>query len=67
MQANGESTAGWTLVLGGLLLLAVVGKLDLVAILIPLAAIVAYGMSRLVGSHSDLGRDLKYRLLRNGR
>jgi hypothetical protein len=41
-----NSKAGWTLILGAFLLLAVAGKLDLLVVLIPTAAVLAYGITR---------------------
>jgi hypothetical protein len=40
-----NSTAGWTLALACLLLLAILGKLDMLVVLIPLAALLAYSLS----------------------
>jgi hypothetical protein len=39
--------AGWTLVGGAILLLVFAGKLDLLVVLIPSAAVVAYAIARL--------------------
>ena len=38
--------AGWTLILGAVLLLVAVGKLDLLLVLIPTAAVLAYAITR---------------------
>jgi hypothetical protein len=42
-----KSKAGWTLVVGAFLLLVLAGKLDLLVVLIPSAAVVAYAITRL--------------------
>jgi hypothetical protein len=40
---NANQRTGWALVLGAILLLVALGKLDLLVILLPLALVVAYG------------------------
>jgi len=42
-----KSKAGWIFVLGAFLPLVVTGKLDLLLVLIPAAAVLAYGITRL--------------------
>jgi hypothetical protein len=55
---NVNQCAGWALVLGAILLLATLGKLDLLLILLPLALLLAYGFgcsgfdkTKLTGEH----------------
>jgi hypothetical protein len=43
---NINQRAGWTLALGALLLLATLGKLDLLVILLPLSLLLACGIAR---------------------
>jgi hypothetical protein len=54
---NINQCAGWILVLGAILLLVTVGKLDLLMVLLPLSLLLAYGIgcsgrkeTRLTGS-----------------
>jgi hypothetical protein len=42
-----EQTAGWVLVLASLLLLLMSNRLDLLAVLFPVAGLVAYGAARI--------------------
>jgi hypothetical protein len=46
--------AGWTLVIGALLLLAVMGKLDLLMFLIPVSLLLGCGLLWLGGSKTGL-------------
>jgi len=41
---NINQCAGWTLVLGAILLLVTLGKLDLLVVLLPLSLLLAYGI-----------------------
>jgi len=41
---NINQCAGWTLVLGAILLLVTLGKLDLLVVLLPLSILLAYGI-----------------------
>jgi hypothetical protein len=45
MDTKLSRSAAWTLILGGFGLLVVMGKLDLLVVLIPSAAVLAYGIS----------------------
>ena len=45
MDKKLSHSAAWTLILGGFVLLVVVGQLDLLVVLIPTAAVLAYGIS----------------------
>jgi hypothetical protein len=51
--------AGWTLAIGAFLLLAVIGKLDLLMFLIPVSLLCGYGLLRLGGSKTGLTRGSK--------
>jgi hypothetical protein len=59
MDWHNSKASGWTLVVGGFLLLAAMGKLDLVVLLLPIAAVVAYGITRLPAGNTALRRGLK--------
>lgn len=48
---NINQCAGWLLVLGTILLLVTVGRLDLLVILIPLSLLLAFGIS--CSGHSE--------------
>lgn len=41
---NINQCAGWTLVLGSILLLVTLGKVDLLVVLLPLSLLLAYGI-----------------------
>jgi len=56
---NVNQCAGWALVLGAILLLVTLGKLDLLLILIPLALLVAYGFGCSGSDKSRLTGNLK--------
>jgi len=56
---HNSKAAGWTLAIGGFLLLIARGGMDLVVLLVPAAAAVAYGVTRLLGNNAALGRGLK--------
>ena len=45
MDEKLSQSATWSLILAGLVLLAAMGKLDLLVVLIPTAAVLAYGIS----------------------
>ena len=45
MDQKLSQSAAWTLVLGGFVFLVVIGQLDLLVVLIPTAAVIAYGIS----------------------
>jgi hypothetical protein len=45
MDKKLSQSAAWTLILGGVVLLVVIGQLDLLVVLIPTAAVIAYGIS----------------------
>jgi hypothetical protein len=45
MDTKLSQSAACTLILGGLVLLVVIGQLDLLVVLIPAAAVIAYGIS----------------------
>jgi hypothetical protein len=45
MDTKLSQSATWTLILGGFALLVAMGKLDLLVVLIPTAAVLAYGIS----------------------
>jgi hypothetical protein len=45
MDTKASQSATWTLILGGFALLVAMGKLDLLVVLIPTAAVLAYGIS----------------------
>jgi len=45
MDTKLSQSAALTLILGGLVLLVVIGQLDLLVVLIPTAAVIAYGIS----------------------
>jgi hypothetical protein len=51
--------AGWTLAFGALLLLAVMGKLDLLMFLIPVSLLCGYGLLWLGGTKTGLTRGSK--------
>jgi hypothetical protein len=50
---NSNSKSGWTFALIGLLVLAAMRRLDMLVILIPLAAVLAYGF--LWAGHRHMG------------
>ena len=45
MDKKLSQSAAWTLILGGFVFLVVLGQLDLLVVLIPTAAVIAYGIS----------------------
>ncbi len=53
------SKAVWTLVLGAFLLLAAAGRLDLLVVLIPVAAVLAYAASRIFHEETGLKGGIK--------
>jgi hypothetical protein len=54
-----NSKAGWTLVVGACLLLVVSGRLDLLGVLVPVAAVLAYGISRIPHDKTDATGSLR--------
>jgi hypothetical protein len=59
MDVHNSRVAGWILALGGFLLLAAMGKLDLVILLIPIAAAVGYGVARLLRGDAPVKHGLQ--------
>jgi hypothetical protein len=59
MDTKLSQSATWTPILGGLVLLVVVGKLDLLVVLIPTAAVLAYGISWVFQSKRQVTNSLK--------
>ncbi|MGA9040742.1 MAG: hypothetical protein WB421_09425 [Terriglobales bacterium] len=51
---NNNSKAGWTLVISTLFLLMVMGRLDLLLVLIPVSLLLGYGLLWLGGSKTGL-------------
>lgn len=45
MDKKLSQSAAWTLILGGFVFLVVIGQLDLLVVLLPTAAVIAYGIS----------------------
>ena len=56
---NINQFAGWTLVLGAILLLVTLGKLDLLVILLPLSLLLAYGIGCSGHDKTRLTGDIK--------
>lgn len=56
-----NSKAGWTLVLAGILLLAALGKLDMLLVSLPLAAVVACTVSWIDRGHTGVTTGLKWK------
>jgi len=54
-----DQYAGWILVLGAILLLVTLGKLDLLVILLPLSLLLAYGIGRSGHDTTSLTGDIK--------
>ena len=59
MDTKLSQSAAWTLILGGLVLLVVIGQLDLLVVLIPTAAVLAYGISWIFQSKRQVTNSLK--------
>jgi hypothetical protein len=59
MDTKLSQSATWTLILGGFVLLVVVGKLDLLVVLIPTAAVLAYGISWILQGKRQVTNSLK--------
>jgi hypothetical protein len=62
MQENNmnlNQCAGWTLVLGAILLLVTLGELDLLVILVPLALLLAFGIGCSGQEKTKLTSELK--------
>ena len=45
MDKKLSQSAAWTLILSGFVFLVVIGQLDLLVVLLPTAAVIAYGIS----------------------
>lgn len=58
MKSN-QSAAAWTLILGSLLLLVTLGKLDLLVVLLPISLLLGYGLLWLGGSKTGLTSGIK--------
>jgi hypothetical protein len=56
---NINQCAGWALVIGAILLLVTVGRLDLLVILLPLSLLLAYGIGRSGHDKTRLTGDIK--------
>jgi hypothetical protein len=56
---NINQDAGWTLVLGAILLLVTLGKLDLLVILLPVSLLLAYAIGCAGHDKTRLTRDIK--------
>jgi hypothetical protein len=59
MDVLSSKAAGWTLVVGGFLLLVAMGRLGLAVVLIPMAAAVAYGVTRSSRANAPARRGLQ--------
>jgi hypothetical protein len=59
MDKKLSQSAAWTLILGGLVLLVVIGQLDLLVVLIPTAAVIAYGISWIFQAKRPVTNGLK--------
>jgi hypothetical protein len=58
---NNNYKAGWILVIGTLFLLTVMGRLDLLLVLVPLSLLLGYGLLWLGGNKTGLTDGLKKR------
>ena len=56
---NNNSKAGWTLVISTLFLLMVMGRLDLLLVLIPTSLLLGYGLLWLGGGKRGLTNGIK--------
>jgi hypothetical protein len=56
---NAHQSAVWILILGAVLLLVTLGKLDLLVILLPLSLLLAYGIGGAGHDKTGLTRDIK--------
>jgi hypothetical protein len=56
---NNSGKAGWALVIGAFVWLIVMGKLDLLVALLPLALLVGYGLLWLGGTKTRLTNGIK--------
>jgi hypothetical protein len=59
MRMNVSRSAGWSLAIGGLLLLAMTGQLDWLVILFPASLVLGYGMMRLGKDRNPLTGGMK--------
>jgi hypothetical protein len=59
MDQKLSQSATWTLILGGFALLVAMGKLDLLVVLIPTAAVLAYGISWIFQGKRPVTNSLK--------
>jgi hypothetical protein len=59
MDTKLSQSATWTLILGGLALLLVMGQLDWLVVLIPTAAVLAYGISCIFQGKRQVTNSLK--------
>jgi hypothetical protein len=59
MRIDLSRSAGWSLAIGGLILLAMTGELDWLVILFPASLVLGYGMMRLGEDRNPLTRGMK--------
>jgi hypothetical protein len=59
MDTKLSQSAAWTLILGGLALLLAMGQLDWLVVLIPTAAVLAYGISHIFQGKRKVTNSLK--------
>jgi hypothetical protein len=59
MRIDTSRSAGWSLAIGGLILLAIRGELDWLVILFPASLVLGYGMMRLGEDRNPLTRGMK--------
>jgi hypothetical protein len=59
MRIDISRIAGWSLAIGGVIMLAITGKLDWLVILFPASLVLGYGMMRLGEDRNPLTRGMK--------
>jgi hypothetical protein len=59
MDKKLSQSAAWTLILAGLVLLVVVGQLDWLVVLLPTAAVIAFGISWIFPGKSRVTNSLE--------
>lgn len=59
MRIDISRSIGWSLAIGGLILLATTGELDWIVILFPASLILGYGMMKLGEDRDPLTRGMK--------
>jgi hypothetical protein len=59
MRIDIPRSAGWSLAIGGLILLAIAGELDWLVVLFPASLVLGYGLMRLGEDRNPLTRGMK--------